>query len=75
MINRVSSYFQKGGHSATQTELNSLEKREVKPHRNIDTKTDNREPQQNYSIIHIVHKIVKIPNLYSRQPVMLSLEI
>ena len=42
MVKRVDSFFQKGGHSATQTELN-VNKRKVKHHRNSDTKTGNRE--------------------------------
>ena len=34
MVNRVSSYFPKGGHSATETELkNNLNTRKVKRHR------------------------------------------
>ena len=43
MVNRVSSYFPKGGHSATQTELKiiNMNTRKVKRHRNSDTKTEN----------------------------------
>ena len=38
MVNRVSSYFQKGGYSATPTELNNnMNTRNVKRHRNSDT--------------------------------------
>ena len=37
MVNRVSSYFPKGGHSATETET-------------LTPKTGNREPQQNYRL-------------------------
>ena len=47
MVNRVSSYFPKGGNSTTQTELkNDMDTRKVKRHR----KTGNREPQQNYRL-------------------------
>ena len=38
MVNRVTSYFPKGGHSATETELKK-NTRKVKRHRNSDTKT------------------------------------
>ena len=39
MVNRVSSYFPKGGHSATQTEIKiNMNTRKVKRHRNSDTK-------------------------------------
>ena len=38
MVNRVSSYFPKGGHSATETELKSnMNTHKVKRHRNSDT--------------------------------------
>ena len=52
MVNRVSSFFPKGGHSATQTELKTnMNTRKVKRHRNSDTKnTGNREPKQNYRL-------------------------
>ena len=47
MVNRVGSYFPKGGHSATETKLRYyINKR----HRNSDTTTGNREPQQNYCL-------------------------
>ena len=47
MVNRVSSYFPKGGHSATETELkNNINTRKVKRHRNSDTKTGNREQKK-----------------------------
>ena len=39
MVNRVSSYFPKGGNTATQTELkNNINMHKVKRHRNSDTK-------------------------------------
>ena len=38
MVNRMSSYFPKGGQSATRTELNNMNIRNVKRHRNSDTK-------------------------------------
>ena len=52
MVNRVSSFFPKSGHSATQTELKTnMNTRKVKRHRNSDTKnTGNREPKQNYRL-------------------------
>ena len=50
MVNPVSSYCPKGGHSATETEKNNMNTRKVKRHRNSDTKTCNREPQQSYRI-------------------------
>ena len=51
MVNRVSSYFQKGDYTATQTELkNNMNTRKVKRYRKSDTKTGNREPQQNYRL-------------------------
>ena len=50
MVNRVSSFFPKGGHSATETELKYMNTRMVKRHRNSDTKTGKREPQQNYHL-------------------------
>ena len=50
MVNRVSSYFPKGGQSATQTKLKKMNKRKVKRHRNSDTKKGNIEPQQNYRL-------------------------
>ena len=50
MVNRVSSYFPKGGHSATKTELNDIYTRKVKRPRNSDSKTGNKEPQQNYRL-------------------------
>ena len=46
MVNRVSSYFPKGGHSATQTELNNMNLRKVNRHRNSVIKTGNGEPQR-----------------------------
>ena len=47
--NRVSSTFPKGGHSATLTEIkNNVKKHKVKCHRYSDTKTSNRESQENY---------------------------
>ena len=46
MANRAGSYIPKGGHLATQTELNRtktiMNKHKVKHHRNYDTKTGNR---------------------------------
>ena len=45
MVNRVNSYFPKGGHSATETELKNMNTRKVKRHQNL-----NKEPQQNYRI-------------------------
>ena len=51
MVNRVSSYFQNGVHSETQTILTkNMNTRKVKRHRNSDTKTGNIEPQQNYRL-------------------------
>ena len=62
MVNRMSSYFPKGGHSATETELKNMNTRKVKRNRNFDTKnrqqrtrnfdTKNRHqrPQQNYRL-------------------------
>ena len=38
MVNRVSSYFPKGGHSATQTELKNMNICKVKDHRTSDTR-------------------------------------
>ena len=47
MVNRVSSYFLKGGHPAIETEpKNNMNTHKAKRHRNSDTKTGNREPQQ-----------------------------
>ena len=40
MVNRMSSYFPK----------NNMNTHKVKRHRNSDTKTGNREPQQNYRL-------------------------
>ena len=43
MVNRVSSSFPKGGHSATQTEnKNDMNAHKVKRHRNCNTKTHNK---------------------------------
>ena len=54
MVNRVSSYYPKGGHSATQAELKKdINKRKVKRHRNSDTKTVNRLPQLNDKLSHM----------------------
>ena len=50
MVNRVSSFFPEG-HSATETELkNNINTHNVKRHRNSDTKTGNKDPQQNYRL-------------------------
>ena len=38
MVNRVSSYFPKGGHSDIETELNNMNTCKVKHHLNYDTK-------------------------------------
>ena len=38
MVNRVSSYFPKDGHSAAETELKNVNIRKVKRHRNSDTR-------------------------------------
>ena len=47
MVNRVSSYFPKDSHSATETELkNNMNTRKVKRHQYSDTKTVNREPNK-----------------------------
>ena len=51
MINRMSSYFPKGGHSATETELKIISAtHKVKRHRNSDTKTGQQRTQQNYRL-------------------------
>ena len=42
MANRVGSYFQKDGHSATQTELKVKYNEET--YETLTPKTDNREP-------------------------------
>ena len=51
MVKRVSSYFPKGDHSATQTELKIIS---THVNRNVaetlTPKTGNREPQQNYHL-------------------------
>ena len=47
MVDRVSSYFPKGGHSATETKLkHNMNTHMVKRHREPGTKPGNREPQQ-----------------------------
>ena len=48
MVNRVSSYFPKGGHSASETELKIM--RKVKDTETLTPKTGNRKPQQNYRL-------------------------
>ena len=48
MDNRVSSYFPKGGYSATQTELkDNMNTSKVKRHRNSDTKKQATENHNN----------------------------
>ena len=46
MVNRVSSYFQKYPNRTK----NNMNTRKMKRHRNSDTKTSKREPQQNYRL-------------------------
>ena len=59
MVNRVSSYFPKGGHSATETEIkNNMNTRKVKRHRNSDTKSDSREPQLNYRMVTVSNELL-----------------
>ena len=51
MVKRVGSYFPKGGHSATQTELKIIWTHVKWNVTEILTpKTGNREPQQNYRL-------------------------
>ena len=59
MVNRVSSYFPKG---RNQTK-NYMTTHKVKRHRNSDTKTGNREPQQNYRLGTVSYELHEHPNL------------
>ena len=64
MVNRVSSSFQKGGHSATEAELDCMDTHKVKRHKNSDTKTGNREPQQNYRIGTVSNELLGGLNMF-----------
>ena len=56
MVNRVSSYFPKGGRSATQTEL----KNKVKSYQNSNTKTRNSESQQKYCLGTVINELLHV---------------
>ena len=51
MVNREGSYFPKGGHSATETELKIIGTHvRLNVTKTLTPKTGNREPQLNYRI-------------------------
>ena len=63
MVNRVSSSFSKGVHSATKAELKKImNKHKVKRYQNSDTKTGNREPQRNNRLETVSNTILGVLN-------------
>ena len=58
MVNRLSSYFPKGPLSNPTRTKNDMNTPKVKRLRNSDTKTGNREPQQNYRLVKVSNELL-----------------